>query len=161
MHDLLLLLLTAANVTIIGIHQTDGYHAYLAEVTQTWILDEENCSQHNGLTYILVRASYSHCNRCPDLSDTAGSSGVDNVYLIGGYCNNRGWTLPPNDSLASLWYSHSRYQTKISEWVQSGIADRQRQNQQHWDLHMHHLHMSMWVGTASKNAQRLSCFMPS
>ena len=132
MHDLLFLLLhTAANVTIIGTHRTNGYHGYLVEVTQSWILDEENCSQHNGLSYTLVRASYSHCNCCPNLNDNAGPSEVDNVYLIGGYCNDRGWTLPPNDSLASDWYSHRKYQTKISEWVESGIAERQRQNQQH------------------------------
>ena len=109
MHHLLFLLLhTAANVTIIGTYQTNGYHGYLVEVTQSWILDEENCSQHNGLSYVLVRASYSHCNRCPNLNDSAGPSEVDNVYLIGGYCNDRGWTLPPNDSLCIrcvLWGS--------------------------------------------------------
>lgn len=106
------------------IQSIDEYNTYLAEVTQMWIIDSQNCSVNTPLFYILVRTSYTDCELCPAMDTDSGESGHENVYLIGGYCTDRGWYLPPNDSLASKWYSHSKYQTKMDEWVESGRQSR-------------------------------------
>ena len=116
----------AARVIIISsAMRNDSHHTYLAMVTQSWILDNATCSQYENHTYILIRTSYSHCEVCPSFNTSDGG----NEYLIAGYCNSKGWYLPPTDSLVSLWHSNHKYQTKLGDWVQNGIEERQRNSQ--------------------------------
>ena len=110
----------AANVTILGVNSKRTHHTFLAEVTRSWILEDQNCSVYENHSMILIRTSYSHCEMCPGFNITEGS----NVYLVAGYCSEVGWYLPPNDSLVSPWFSNPKYQTKLETWIRNGIEAR-------------------------------------
>lgn len=122
-------------MTIISSGVTDVHHTFLAHVTRSWTFDSQNCSRFENHDLILIRTSYSHCTRCPDFNTTAGS----NFYLIAGYCNDRGWYLPPNDSLVSPWHSNSKYPSRLENWIQNGIDART----QNWKIHT--LCIYIWV----------------
>ena len=113
---------SAANVTVIrSVATRDPHHVYLAKITQFWALDDHNCSQFENHTLIVIRTSYSHCEACPDFNTTAGH----NVYLVGGYCNNKGWYLPNTNSLVSPWHPHRvKYESKLQTWIQNAIEWR-------------------------------------
>ena len=104
---------------------TTDRHAFLAVITRYWVLDSQNCSHFENHTYIIIRTSYSHCPPCPGFNTTAG----ENVYLVAGYCNDRGWYLPPTDSLVSPWnLNRMKYEAKLEGWIGNGMEQR-RQNQ--------------------------------
>ncbi|CAI8026578.1 Frizzled-2 (Fragment) [Geodia barretti] len=117
----------AANVTVISSSSlgTTDRHAFLAVITRYWVLDSQNCSHFENHTYIIIRTSYSHCPPCPGFNTTAG----ENVYLVAGYCNDRGWYLPPTDSLVSPWnLNRMKYETKLEGWIGNAMEQR-RQSQ--------------------------------
>lgn len=112
----------AANVTIITSSSpaTTDRHAFLAVITKYWVLDDQNCSHFENHTYIIIRTSYSHCSPCPNFNATE-----DNVYLVAGYCTDRGWYLPPTDSLVSPWNMfRTKYESRLQGWIENGIEYR-------------------------------------